>query len=380
VAPNAGATLKLEYVDGFGSEWLSELALASPGIAQRPGSDVLDVVDPHRLFWSAARTKVDESLTNDRAPTAAVRCRLTVLKSGSVVSRAEIDLFIQTPGVSRRAAGAGLVGSIYEAPTPSGVGILVLGGSGGGMTWSQQIAALLASKGHHALGLAYFNAPGLPSQADRIPLEYFYRALERLAASPGTRPGKIVILAQSWSTQAALLIAAKTDRLGGVICYVPGSAAFQAIDPPTWDDHSSWTLGGRDVPFVTTLLPHGFSEPQDNIERWMIVLANRRAFARGAIPVEQIRCPTLLLSSRADRIWPSTYMAEQVMTRAGAGGPRPNLRHLSFADAGHAITLPPYTPTTTGLERNGGTAQGNAEARRAAWDETLLFLERLAAR
>ena len=365
--------LNLDFTDGFGSTWHSEMKLgANELVAVRTG--FFQLKDPHRLFWSAVRTKQNTSIKNDQAPNTAVEADLTLLTGNTSIAHVHFRQWIQRPGVTRTAARNGIVGSLYSPQKGSGVGILVIGGSGGGMTWSQQFAAELASKGHHAMGVAYFNAPGVPDQVDRIPLEYFRSAIDQLKATPGVDPNKIIVLGQSWGSQAALLLANVYPDIAGVIAYVPGSAAFQAINPPDYKPNSSWTYKGVDVPFVAMSLPDEFSEPDDPIERWMIVLGNQREYQKGAIAIENIRAPVLLLSSKGDRVWPSTYMSEQLVARARAANPNARITLESYADAGHVITQPPFTPTTTVFAQNGGTAEGNALARQKSWKKVLDFI------
>jgi len=375
---NAPLSLRLDLTDGFGAVWKSETVLTANELVRVEGTDATKLRDPHRLFWSAERVSTPDHLADDQAPNAAVVGAVTLRSGDTVLARTEFKQWIQRNGVSRSDAVDGVIGSLYSPLHASGAGVLVLGGSGGGMTWSQQIAAVLASKGHHALGIAYFNARNLPAQADRIPLEYFLRAIAQLRRAPGVDPKKIVIVSQSWGTQAALLLGTIDRELAGIIALVPGSAAFQAVAPPNWPMHSSWTWRGKDVPFTSALLADGFSEPEDPIERWMIVLANRQQFARGQIHIEEIEAPVLLFSARGDRIWPSTYMSEQLVQRALANKRNARIDHEAYANAGHAITQPPFTPTTTVVARNGGTPEGTAAARQASWEKILRFLEQVA--
>lgn len=73
---------------------------------------------------------------------------------------------------------AGLVARLHR---PAGGGphpaVLLLGGSGGGIGWQDETAALLAERGFVALALAYFGMEGLPAELERIPVEYVEHGL-----------------------------------------------------------------------------------------------------------------------------------------------------------------------------------------------------------
>lgn len=73
--------------------------------------------------------------------------------------------------------------------------MLVLGGSEGGDSVSVvDTAGILAAHGYPTLALAYFKEPGLPSALERIPLEYFARALRMLRRQPDVDPAHLVVI------------------------------------------------------------------------------------------------------------------------------------------------------------------------------------------
>jgi dienelactone hydrolase len=78
---------------------------------------------------------------------------------------------------------SGLVANLWfpegEGPFP---GLLLLGGSGGGIGWQDEIVELLVGHGFVALALAYFGLEGLPDELERIPLEFVDRGRDRMIA------------------------------------------------------------------------------------------------------------------------------------------------------------------------------------------------------
>jgi hypothetical protein len=90
--------------------------------------------------------------------------------SGSATARRTLRRLLRAPG-RQHAADAdrdGLV-DVYDAPAarPAGPGVLLFGGSSGGLASTDALAMLLASHGYHALALAYFGLPGLPLASRR---------------------------------------------------------------------------------------------------------------------------------------------------------------------------------------------------------------------
>jgi dienelactone hydrolase len=101
------------------------------------------------------------------------------------------------------------------------------------------------------------------------------------------------------------------------------------------------------------------------------------------IPVENIRCPLLILSGEQDKIWPSTFYGNFIEKRLKKEGSTIKAKHLHFPNAGHAFFEYPYLPITSQIyyhpilkfwETFGGTAHGNGHACKEAWSEVFDFL------
>jgi dienelactone hydrolase len=94
-----------------------------------------------------------------------------VFQDTTVVADKRITFLKRAPGVSMTDFRDGVVVGTFYTPYGKRVlpAVIVLGGSEGGTMRDR--AALLASHGYAALALAYFGAPGLPQELDRIPVE-----------------------------------------------------------------------------------------------------------------------------------------------------------------------------------------------------------------
>jgi dienelactone hydrolase len=250
-----------------------------------------------------------------------------------------------------RPAKGGIYGNLYLPRHTAGrrPGVLVFGGSGGGLTTSMA-AALLAAHGYPSLALAYFKVPGLPQSLQNIPLEYFTSALEVLRAQPGVDPRHLLVAGESRGGEAALLLGAHFPRLlSGVIAGVPSS-----VVNPGWPDTSkpAWTLHGRPLP-----APRG--TPQ------------------AVIPVERIRGPILLTCGEQDMVWPSCPSVDAVAARVRAHDTAAPVTALRYRDAGHLIGgLTVWFGSLTGdaLTSSGGTVAGAQAAQADAHAKLLAFL------
>ena len=356
---------------------------------QAPVSGSYEGVDAMGLFWS--RTPVDATAAADCGDLGKdpLVVTLQVLgEDGALVASHAIKRTFTGPGVEGRdVRERGLVGKMFE---PAGAGphqaVLVLGGSGGGLGWSHEMAALLASHGFAALALAYFAAEGLPSTLDRIPLEYFGTALAWLEAQPCVASDRIAVCGCSRGGELALLLGASFPGIKAVVAYVPSGIAWPAYPA---SGHGAWTRKGEEISHATTLTHEEWDEAlangtatKDSFDWYLLPLRDPDYVARTSIPVETINGPVLMISGDADGLWPSTALTEFAVRRFAQMGFPHRVEHLRYEDAGHGIAWP-NGPTTTLKSRHpvsgedmdmGGTPQGTAHARQDSWPRVLAFL------
>jgi dienelactone hydrolase len=239
-----------------------------------------------------------------------------------------------TPGVTHRTldlAADKVVGEIYEPSAQSRGGVLLLGGSEGGISVKYQ-AALLASHGFTALALGYFALPGLPQTLHDIPIEYFATAARLL-------PGTIRVIGYSRGTEAALLLSALyPDVVRGTVVLAPADRVWPAFPPPG----DAWTYRGEPLT---------------------------------AIPFGRIAGPVLAIAGTDDQLWPAGTAAEAVARATGG-------ESLLCAGAGHGVGGLPYLPAGTTFRHPvtgevlhlGGTREANEKAHQQAWARVLQFL------
>ena len=334
-----------------------------------PSGGDYEGVDPMGLFWSArrdssVRSPLDRHIVDASHPPAEI-WHLTASVNGAVVAAAS---------VTRRAVAADvtmteihdrrLAGVFYQPPTlgrhPA---VIVLSGSGGGVTPASSFPGGLASRDYAVLALAYFGVEDLPSSLHDIPIEYFGTALEWLAAQPSVDPERIGVLGISRGGELALLLGSIFPQIRTVVAYVPSDIVVGGCCNSR--SEASWTIGGRPL-------------------AWSFPGARNDMAQRAAIHVEHIHGAVLLISGRSDRVWPSSEMSNAVMARLERNHFSYPHQHLAYSDAGHGISRPYFStmdidhvvhPLTGRVISLGGTPAGTAKAREDSWRHMLVFLD-----
>ncbi len=280
-----------------------------------------------------------------------LRVHFDVIDGAKAVASTTVTRRFVADGIGASPVRNGLYGTVYEPPGKArGAAVLVIGGSDGGLR-TQHVAALLASHGHRAMALAYFDAPGLPDELEHIPLEYFERAAQRLQAR------RVALLGISRGGEAALLIGATYPRLiDSVVALVPSNVVNSAIDRRS----PAWTLGGRPVPFAEVFGdPEAFGDPD------------------AIIRAERINGPVLTVSAGRDGLWPSAAYAKALHDRLDRRRFAHPHRDISIANAGHGVgSAVPFVPIRSFPEL-GGSQQADEAGRQRAWPEILRLLNEL---
>ncbi|PWT80666.1 MAG: hypothetical protein C5B57_11865, partial [Blastocatellia bacterium] len=258
-----------------------------------------------------------------------------------------------------------LVGMLYEpADDARHPALIVLGGSGGGLPPPASVPGGLVSRGYVVLSLAYFGVPGLPRTLSNIPLEYFGTAIQWLSAQPTVDPMRLGVVGASRGAELALLLGVTYPVLHAVVAYMPSDVIWPGCCDPT--TMVAWTINGR--PLATT--PIGMRQG--------------RGGARAEIPVERIQGAVLLISGRDDGVWPSSEMAERIVSRLRRNAFKFPYLSLVYDHAGHGITRPYSStmelnsrrhPLSGRLVHMGGTPAGTAKASADSWRQMLEFVD-----
>jgi dienelactone hydrolase len=272
------------------------------------------------------------------------------------------------PTSAERPARVGFYGEWMRPPgTRRHTAILLFGGSEGGLPQGP-LAATLVAHGYPVLELAYFAEPGLPQSLERIPLEYFARALRWLAKQPAVDPRRIVTFGISRGGEASLLVASTFPRLvHAAVGYVPSSSIVPSpVDPnvPAWTFHGKPAVGDR-----TPTSPGRY----------------------GWIRVDRISGPVFVAGGGRDDLWASGLSVEDIRARMLLHH-RHDVVALDYPRAGHLLgqVVPPQIPVSPvgyGIVQSrygpldlGGSPAADEAALESSWPKLLLFLHRLGTR
>lgn len=301
--------------------------------------------------------------------------------------------------IQNEVSSGGIVGRFFRPSADYMRGaIIVLGGSGGGLGWSGDVAAQLCAEGYATLALAYFGWPGLPKKLVGIRLEYVASAIRWLERTIASVASPVAIIGASRGTELALLAASRFSQVRVVVAVAPSSVLWgpdSAIG--TIMGQPAWTFGGLALPAMRP--PSAWWPPRSAVgvvSSWMLrtpwrntplvlkSLQDVDAVTRAAIPVEQIMGHVLLISGGDDQLWPSRQMGEAIMARLQTAGRPFEARHVSYDGAGHAVSIlktdeyPTLIrhPRTRFVLSLGGSENVNRKASASARAEALAFLGR----
>jgi len=260
---------------------------------------------------------------------------------------------------------AGVIGT-FSLPDGAGPhpGVVALSGSGGGVPswWGD----LLAPHGIAVLAAAYFGVEPLPAALCEIPIETVEAAGEWLRRRPEVRKSRIGLVGGSKGAELALLAATiYPDLFGPVAAIAPSCVAWFGVDltgeVADASARSSWTFGGRPLPFVPPVPGVRFERTEGGLRSvgiYAAALQQSDAVAAATIPVERAAGPLLLLSGGQDAACPSSAMARRIVERMTAHRRGQDIRHLDFPDCGHVVVRPwPPGQAPTMPFDNGGTAE-----------------------
>lgn len=239
-------------------------------------------------------------------------------------------------------------GELYTPPKGSKkrAPVLVFGGSEGGNS-GEYTAALLASHGHPAMSLCYFDCGAgsdRPAGIDMIDLNYFLRAAKILGQEPAADPEKLAVMGNSRGSEVAQLLGQRhPDVVKDVIAYAPSA---KINGPYKGDGPTAWASGGKPIP-------------------------------AGPIALDRVRGRVVAVAGGNDKMWGSAESARLIAAQKNASG-LPH-RQSTYKDAGHHVNWFPYGQPGQEGGADGevvSTSDADQRARADSWTRILQLLER----
>ena len=263
----------------------------------------------------------------------------------------------------------GLQGTMLVPDRPSGLGVVVLGGSSGNVNVGR--ARLFADLGAVALALRWFGGPGQVPGICEVPLESFGPATDKLVQA---RCRKIMYVGTSKGAEAACLLAVIDDRIDVIVAISPTSVVW-ANSGPGLDGlglplRSSWTHKGRPLPFVPDDLSY---QPEARDGLMVYRPYHEQSLAKyadlipdAAIRVEQARATYVLVAGAGDQLWPSDQFAVDLAERLNRAG-RPHFL-VTNRLAGHRVILPGEVLSQSSVNAHGGNDQADQQLGTETWE------------
>lgn len=412
VLPGSRVTLSAERLDMNGRHWtaVAEYAVDADGRVDTDLSPSLSGsyqgVSAHGLWCSALPVQPSElgkyladlpthpqlgtSPQLDVAATYQVTLRAQL--QGEVIGSVTATRSYGPAAHSEEVSAEGNVRGVFYSPragVASGIPVVVLAGSGGGLPLAQ--AALLAARGHPALAQGLFDYKDLPKTLRGIPLETIRAGGLWLEHRTGAK--RVAVMGTSRGSEGAGLAASYFPTVfAAAVLYVPSHLSNGAFAPGLKALESAWTFEGKPLPAdrgetdsnnaddeMSAHEPPGFIGTPYYLKTW----SDPQAIAFAGIPFERMSGPLIAIGAGADQMWPSFIGAEQIGKRLAAHGKAKLAEIHVYPGAGHMIarvgTGGPlssfvFHPVAKDFEATGGLPNENCEGSYDAWDKVIRFL------
>ncbi|KMQ63043.1 hypothetical protein ACM46_13960 [Chryseobacterium angstadtii] len=207
--------------------------------------------------------------------------------------------------------------AVLYKPSKNVRGLVVgFGGSEGGNAWASKrwktVRDQFLDKGYAFLALAYFGSVNSPKQLDKIEIQDVHNTIDIAKSKVPT--DKIAVIGGSRGADLALLLGSYYSDISCIV----GLSSSHAVFPGNTDHFStsSWTFGGKELPFVPVneaAVP--FMMERKIRKAFEAMLQDKTAEEKSLIKVENIKAPVLLMSGTDDEICPSSEMSEKIIQR-----------------------------------------------------------------
>ena len=235
----------------------------------------------------------------------------------------------------------GFEGVLYPGNGRKDKVLIVMSGSNGGIKLTRHAARFYHENGFPALALALVRTRQTPKDLSCVPVEYVENAIAWLQKQGFERIG---VDGMSKGSEMALVAASMFPALSCVIARVPSYFVSEGLSGSGKNKGPSgtscWSYRGKELPYAPyrsrsfNLLSVLLKEKELHIISFN---RDKDVTPEAFIPIEKIKAPILLLSSKHDEVWPSYESAtlmEKKLTEIGFPFPH---RHIAFEHMSHAM-------------------------------------------
>ena len=219
--------------------------------------------------------------------------------------------------------------------------MIVMSGSNGGMKLTKQEAEFYHRNGIPSLALALFKTKQTPKELSRVPVEFVEKAIAWLIKQGYKQIG---IDGTSKGSEMALIAASLFPELSCVIVRVPSHFVSEGLSGSGKNKAPSgtscWSYRGRELPYAPyrsrtfNILQMFMREKEMHI---ITFNRDKDITPETLIPIENIKAPILMLSSKHDEVWPSYESAVYMEKKLTEIGIPHTHKHIAYEHMSHAV-------------------------------------------
>lgn len=235
----------------------------------------------------------------------------------------------------------GFEGILYCGNGRKDKAVIVMSGSNGGMLLTKIESEFYNRNGIPALALALFKTKQTQKNLDKVPVEYVEKAVRWLK-----RQGyqKIAIDGTSKGSELALLAASMFPDISCVIARVPSYFVSEGLKvrgvTKAPSGTSCWSYHGKEISYAPYKSRTFDFKAMLKKEKELHILTfnkNKDITPDTIIPIEKIKGPVLLLSSKHDAVWES-YKSSVIMEKHLSDMAFPYAhKHIAFPYLSHVM-------------------------------------------
>ena len=238
-------------------------------------------------------------------------------------------------------ADNGFEGILLEGNGSMDKVMIVMSGSNGGIKLTKQAADFYHKKGIPALALALFATKGTQPYLDKVPIEYVESAIAWLKKQGYKQIG---IDGMSKGSEMALVAASMFSDISCVIVRVPSYFVSEGLigsgKKKAPSGTSCWSYKGQELAYAPYKTRNFNMLKMFVKEKEMHIISFNRdkdIAPDSIIPIEKIKAPILILSSKNDSVWPSYKSGIYIENRLKEAGFSYEYKHVAYENMSHAL-------------------------------------------